>query len=67
MVSSQDASLTRVIPTNPDGSFLIHKLEGMGPGGGSIVGMRMPDDGPPYLPQSAVDVIRLWIFNGANP
>lgn len=52
---------TRVIATDPDGSFLIQKLEGaMG-----IIGARMPADGPPYLQQATIDVIRQWIQNGA--
>ena len=61
VVSSQDMMRTRVIPTDPDGSFLIQKLEGA-PG---IVGARMPADGL-YLQQATVDVIRLWILNGAQ-
>jgi hypothetical protein len=62
IASSQDMSLTRVIPMDPDGSFLIHKLEGT-----ALVGARMPADGPPYLQQSTIDVIRQWIQNGALP
>lgn len=60
VVSSQDMMRTRVIPTDPDGSFLIQKLEGT-PG---IIGARMPADGL-YLQQATVDVIRQWIQNGA--
>jgi hypothetical protein len=52
--------LTRVIPMDPDGSFLIQKLEGT-PG---IIGARMPADGF-YLQQATVDVIRQWILDGA--
>lgn len=59
MASSQDMSLTRVIPMDPDGSLLIRKLEGT-----ATVGGRMPADGL-YLQQSTVDVIRQWIQNGA--
>ena len=58
--SSQNMLLTRVIPGNPDGSFLIHKLEGS-----QSIGGPMPADGPPFLQQATVDVIRLWILNGA--
>jgi hypothetical protein len=61
VVSSQDMMRTRVIPTDPDGSFLIQKLEGAA----GIIGARMPADGPPYLQQAAIDVIRQWIQNGA--
>jgi len=59
--SQQDASLIRVIPGNPNGSFLIQKLEGT-----QTVGRRMPDFSPP-LPQATIDVIRQWIANGAPP
>jgi hypothetical protein len=54
-------TLTRVIPMDPDGSFLIQKLEGT-PG---IIGDRMPAD-MLYLQQATVDVIRQWIQNGAQ-
>ena len=63
MVSSQNSSLTRVVPMDPDGSFLVQKLEATAP----IIGGRMPADGPPYLQQATVDAIRLWIQNGALP
>lgn len=59
VASPQDATLVRVIPGNPGGSFLIHKLEGT-----QSVGFRMPSGGP-YLPQSTIDVIRQWIQDGA--
>lgn len=51
----------RVIPNNADSSYIIRKLEG----GPNIVGVRMPASGPPYLPQSTVDIIRTWISQGA--
>jgi hypothetical protein len=63
VASSQPPAPTRVIPMDPDGSFLIHKLEGTA----GIIGARMPADGPPYLQQATVDVIRQWILNGALP
>jgi len=59
VASPRDASQVRVIPGNPDDSFIIHKLEGT-----QTLGDRMPDGGP-YLQQSTIDVIRLWIANGA--
>jgi len=62
IVSSPDMLRTRVVPMDPDGSFLIQKLEGT-PG---IVGARMPADGL-FLQQATVDVIRQWILNGALP
>jgi hypothetical protein len=63
LIASQGTSPARVIPMDPDGSFLIRKLEATMP----IEGNRMPADGPPYLQQATVDVIRLWIQNGALP
>jgi hypothetical protein len=59
--SPVDSSLVRVVPGQPDASFLVQKLEGT-----QTLGDRMPQGGP-YLPQSLVDDIRLWIANGANP
>lgn len=60
VASPRDANLIRVIPFNPDGSFLIRKLEGTQP----LLGDPMPQGGP-YLPQATIDVIREWIANGA--
>jgi len=51
----------RVIPGNPSGSYLIQKLEGAA----DIVGLRMPRNGPPYLTDAQVALIRQWIQNGA--
>jgi hypothetical protein len=59
--SAEDPSVLRVMPGDPDDSYLIRKLEG-GPG---IVGAQMPFGGP-YLPQASIDVIRQWITNGAQ-
>jgi len=59
VTSPRDATLIRVIPFNPDGSFIIEKLEGT-----QTLGDRMPQGGP-YLPQSTIDVIRQWIADGA--
>jgi hypothetical protein len=59
--SPRDSSLVRVVPGNPGASFLIQKLEGT-----QTLGDRMPQFGP-YLPQSTIDEIRLWIQGGAQP
>jgi len=53
--------IIRVIPGDPDNSFLIQKLEPNTPVGG-----RMPLNGP-YFQQVTIDVIRQWIQNGAQP
>jgi hypothetical protein len=62
VASNEQPTLLRVKANDPDNSYLVHKLEG-GPG---ISGAQMPADGPPYLPQSTIDVIRQWITNGAQ-
>src|SRR5882762_9599893 len=57
--SPQDSNLIRVVPADPDASFLIQKLQGT-----QTVGSRMPDGGP-YLTTATVNVIRQWILDGA--
>jgi hypothetical protein len=57
--SSEDSSVLRVNPGNPDDSYLIQKLEGH-----AAVGARMPYGGP-YLATEVVAVIRQWITAGA--
>ncbi len=52
----------RVIPGDPNNSYLIHKLEG----GDGIVGQRMPRTGGPYLTAGQLLVIRRWIQLGAR-
>jgi len=56
------AGAVRVIPADPENSYLIHKLEGR-PG---IVGVRMPFSGPPFLTDGQILVIKRWIELGAN-
>ena len=59
--SAQRPELRRVEPGNPEGSYLIHKLEGR-PG---IVGLQMPRTGPPNLSAGQLQVIKRWIEIGA--
>lgn len=59
--SPVNSALVRVVPGQPDQSFLIHKLQGT-----QSLGDRMPQGGP-FLTQSEVDNVRLWIANGARP
>ena len=61
VASSQKTGATRVIASNPSGSYLVQKLEGAS----DIVGLRMPRNGPPFLTTEQVALIRLWIQNGA--
>ena len=60
--SNQVPGLLRVSQGSPDVSYLIQKLEGT-----SAVGGRMPLNGPPYLDQATIDLIRQWISDGALP
>jgi hypothetical protein len=53
--------MVRVLPGDPENSYLIHKVEGR-PG---IVGLRMPRSGPPYLTDGQILVIKRWIEIGA--
>ncbi|MEO5822451.1 MAG: hypothetical protein ABIT71_18235 [Vicinamibacteraceae bacterium] len=55
------AGAIRVAPGDPENSYLIHKLEGR-PG---IVGVRMPRNGPPFLTDGQILVIKRWIELGA--
>ena len=61
VASSGKPGAVRVIAGNPSGSYLIQKLEGAA----DIVGLRMPRNGPPYLTDAQVALIRQWIQNGA--
>ena len=52
---------TRVIPGDSANSYLLRKLNGT-PG---IAGVRMPQNGPPYLTDGQVLIIQRWIDTGA--
>jgi hypothetical protein len=58
--SSRKAGAVRVVPGNPDASYLIQKLEGAP----DIVGDRMPQRGP-FLTPGQIQIIRRWIELGA--
>ncbi|MFQ5629850.1 MAG: c-type cytochrome [bacterium] len=51
----------RVTPRDPDASYIIQKISSASP----KFGRRMPFDGPPYLSQSDIQLIRNWIAAGA--
>ncbi len=61
VTSSEVPSLKRVKPSDPDNSYLVHKIEGT-----AAVGGRMPLN---QLPLSAaqISLIRQWIIAGAAP
>jgi methionine-rich copper-binding protein CopC len=58
--SAEVPSLLRIMPGDPDESYLVQKLQGSA----GIVGGQMPLGGP-YLPQATIDAIRQWITDGA--
>jgi hypothetical protein len=60
--SRQKSGAIMVVPGDPDSSYLIQKLEGTA----GIVGLRMPRNGPPFLTDGQVQIIRRWILLGAK-
>jgi hypothetical protein len=54
-------SAIRVVPGDPDASYLVHKLEGRS----DIVGRRMPFSGAPFLTDGQMLILRRWIAIGA--
>lgn len=57
--SVNEPGIIRVVPGDPDNSYLIDKLEGT-----HTVGGIMPPSG--MLPQATIDEIRQWIVDGAQ-
>lgn len=51
----------RVVPGDPENSYLVQKLLGTG----GIAGRRMPLNGPPYLTDGQVLILKRWIETGA--
>jgi hypothetical protein len=60
VASAEVPALLRVNPGNPDASYLVQKIQG-----NAAVGVRMPANGPPYLSQAQIDLVRSWISAGA--
>jgi hypothetical protein len=60
-ISTAKPGAVRVMPGDPDGSYLIHKLEGRT----DITGLRMPRPTGPYLSEGQMLIIRRWIERGA--
>ena len=57
--STEESSLLRVAPGDPNNSYLVQKLEGT-----ASSGQQMPLNAP-SLSQATIDVIRQWIIDGA--
>ncbi len=60
-VPSRKPGVMRVVPGQPDASYIIHKIEGRS----DIAGTRMPNGGP-YLSDGQILVIKRWIELGAK-
>jgi len=60
--SNEVPGLMRINPGNPDASYLVQKIQG-----NAAQGVRMPANGPPYLTQAQIDLIRGWVAAGAPP
>ena len=57
----QKPGAIRVIPSDPENSYIVHKVEGRS----GIVGLRMPFSGPPFLTDGQILILRRWIEIGA--
>jgi hypothetical protein len=51
----------RVIPGDPENSYILHKVEGRA----GIVGRRMPFSGEPFLTAGQILILKRWIETGA--
>jgi uncharacterized protein (TIGR03118 family) len=60
VTSEKNPPMKRVLPGDPDNSFVVHKLEGTDLNGSA----RMPFGGP-FLDQPTIDTVRAWITQGA--
>ena len=61
VASARKPGAIRVVPGDPDNSYLVHKIEGRS----GIVGARMPISGPPFLTSGQILILRRWIELGA--
>lgn len=60
--ATQVPSLRRVNPGNAEASYLLHKIDGRA----VPVGTRMPRNGPPFMTDGQVLILRRWIELGAR-
>ena len=60
VASNRKAGAIRIVPGNPDASYLVQKVEGAA----GIAGVRMPQGGP-YLSDGQILILRRWIQLGA--
>ena len=64
-VQAVESGLRRVLPSRPDSSYFVHKVQGthLGPPANGS-GVRMPAGGTP-LTRGQINIIRNWILQGA--
>ena len=61
LASRGKPTATRVVPGDPNNSYIVQKLEGAT----GIVGRRMPFAGAPFLTDGQMLILRRWIAIGA--
>ena len=61
LVARGKPTATRIVAGDVDNSYLVQKLEGAS----GIVGRRMPFNGPPYLTDGQMLILKRWIAIGA--
>jgi hypothetical protein len=61
VASTGKPGAVRVIPGDPESSYIIDKLDGRS----TIAGVRMPRGNGPFLTDGQMLVIKRWISNGA--
>src|SRR5882672_2164488 len=59
--SARKPGVIRVVPGDPENSYLVHKLEGRA----GIVGVRMPLGTGPFLTDGQMLILKRWIAIGA--
>ena len=59
--SARKPGAIRIIPGDPENSYLVQKLEGRP----DIVGLRMPFSGAPFLTDGQMLILKRWIAIGA--
>jgi len=64
-ISGEVPPMRIIEPGNSAASYMVWKINGQGPSGEAIVGVRMPASGPPFLAQADIDRITAWIDAGA--
>ena len=62
VASQNKPGAVRVIPGDPENSYIVRKLQG----GPDIAGERMPRGSGPFLTEGQIEIIKRWIALGAR-